>query len=186
MFANLAFVRQEWRDSASSKFMQGMGVTDVNTLIEGTTPLHMASMENRKDVVQELWERGAKVNALNDHEETALKIAASDGHEQVVFVLLEHDADPNLMDKDGRGPLHNAVKYGYSDIAYMLLDAGANPKLSLDEDWSRSPLEMAAYSSPELLEKLRWAVSKDVIFQNNWSQTESNQRYSCRCCHVSI
>lgn len=74
--------------------VQGLLATgaDVDEGIYGFTPLIAAAMEDRIDVVRLLLKRGAKVNATDVHEETALFYARSP---ETARVLLEAGADPD-------------------------------------------------------------------------------------------
>ena len=60
------------------------------------TALHMAAKHGQLEVVQQLLEHGADVNALGGQYNTALQAAAASGFEDVVKYLLEKEADASL------------------------------------------------------------------------------------------
>ena len=101
------------------------------------TPLHSAISGDQTEVVRELLDRGATVNALNDFGVSPLHAAIMKGSAPLVELLLAHKADVNLRAEtaESYAPLHHAVccvapsagepKPGDLAILQMLLDAGA-------------------------------------------------------------
>ena len=55
-----------------------------------TTPLHMAVLNRRVEVVRVLLEHGASVDAEDDEDETPSQIAAASGENDIMEVLLEY------------------------------------------------------------------------------------------------
>ena len=76
----------------------------------GTTPLMMAAVWNRLQIVRTLISAGAKVNISDEGGGTALIYAVWKGHVEVIRELLQHGADPNARTRDGRTPLMVAQK----------------------------------------------------------------------------
>ena len=108
----------------------------VDKLLE-CTALHLASYKGHQEVVEELLNRGAKVNqqCLSGH--TPLHLASYKGHQEVTKTLLEKGAKVNkttfYMSTDMSihignrfTPLHFAAASGNSEVAQLLLDNGAN------------------------------------------------------------
>ncbi len=86
------------------------------------------SLETKLEIVRELLEFGADVNAANAWGGTALQWAADDGRVEVVNVLINAGADVNAGDQDGLTPLMAAANYessGHQKIVKQLLDAKA-------------------------------------------------------------
>jgi ankyrin repeat protein len=87
----------------------------------GRTPLHIAALFGRKEVVVLLLANKAEVNARAKQEQTALLWAASEGHAEVVELLLTNKAEVNAVDKNGWTPLHKAAEGGHKEVVELLL-----------------------------------------------------------------
>jgi HEAT repeat protein len=76
----------------------------------GTTPLHIAVWEGRKELVELLLAKGADVNArTNPMGSTPLHFAASDGRKDLVELLLAHGADVNAKNNNSQTPLGSVL-----------------------------------------------------------------------------
>lgn len=84
--------------------------------------------------MQLLIDRRAKINSLDEDDNTPLHLAAKKGAIEVVQVLLDHNAKINIQNDSGRTPLHYAAKKGDVYIVLLLLerDADVNAKDSSD------------------------------------------------------
>lgn len=108
---------------------------DVNTRypqetngLRDLTPLMIAVMMDRPEVVKLLLTHGADVNARTRNQKlTALHMAAAFQNVAMTQVLLEHWADPDIGDHQGNTPLHHALseKRGAADVVRLLLQRGA-------------------------------------------------------------
>ena len=86
-------------DSILSHIEEG---ADVNTLIEGTSPLLIATVLGRTDIVSALMKAGAEVDAQNQaNGATALAAAAFLGSTEVAEALINAGADPSIADYQG-------------------------------------------------------------------------------------
>ena len=61
-----------------------------------------ASEHCNSDIVQNLTDAGAEVNAVNKYGETALMLANEFGNSDVVLVLIAAGADVNAKDNEGK------------------------------------------------------------------------------------
>lgn len=68
-----------------------------------------------------LLNKGAKVNATNMGDDTALHLAVAHGHLDCVKYILKHDADVNAQNEHGNTPLHYALFWNYQSIADLLI-----------------------------------------------------------------
>ncbi len=125
----------------------------------GRSALHLAvqgrssKKEARSQIVIELLERGADVNAVSAARESVLQAAVQPGwDERLIELLLTHgakiDADPAPPGYyEHRGaPLHRAAARGDLKLATFLLDHGADPN-SRHELWGTTPL-MFVFGNP--------------------------------------
>ncbi|CAK7228974.1 hypothetical protein SBRCBS47491_007090 [Sporothrix bragantina] len=118
------------------------------------SPLHVmlhssAALEDAFPVVApDLVKAGAKVDALDSRDRTALMYMVSHGSSLGnIAAILELGADPNIRDAAGMTPLHNAVwNLKSPDVVTELLKHGANDK-ALDAT-GRSVLYMASLVDP--------------------------------------
>jgi cytohesin len=116
----------------------------------GTTPLHAATIYNQTNAAALLIERGAKVDAFDEHGFTPLHLAVIQGSTETVALLLKHGffkrgADPNVqtisppgapprpmpmmsrsMMSAGNSALHFAAMNAETNIIELLLQSGAS------------------------------------------------------------
>ena len=74
----------------------------------GETPLHVAAIQGKANIVQQLIEAGADINAPGEHGYTPLHEACAQGKIEVVELLLRNGADVAIENKDGNTPLELA------------------------------------------------------------------------------
>jgi integrin-linked kinase len=96
----------------------------------GFSPLHWACFAGRTNIVDMLLNRGARINATNMGDDTALHLAASHGHLDCVSLLLKNKADVNAMNEHGNTPLHYACFWGHRECAQTLIEHGAQANLA--------------------------------------------------------
>ena len=73
-----------------------------------------------------LLQEGASVNAVSEHEASALYKAAELGKDKVVKLLLDFGADKETTDKSKRTPIFPAAQRNHRNTLSLLLSSGAN------------------------------------------------------------
>lgn len=93
----------------------------------GTTPLHIAARNGRREVVEVLLQAGAGVGVVDEAGETPLFAAIGSGHADVVDLLLRYEARVNAVNQAGQTPLSAACSRSKSALimVQMLLASGA-------------------------------------------------------------
>ena len=120
--------------------------TDVNTR-EKNPPLHFASYNQHLELVRELLDNGADVNAEDSEGRTALhKVFANpDASDRDVLVLvqllLDRGADVNTQDDLHQTPLHLALRSGRFEGPWVLLKHGAD--LNVENKEGKIPFQLA-------------------------------------------
>ena len=102
----------------------------LNVPLDGAdgAALHLAATSASADVVRELLERGAHVNAINMAGETALHMAARRGDLAVVeAILVEAGVQVDALDGHRFSPLMLAAFHQQWDSVRLLRHAGASP-----------------------------------------------------------
>ena len=111
---------------------------------DGKTPLHMAAIWGRVEVVQALLDAGACVRLLDNQGFSPLYHAVNRGEVKMVRALLKAGSDADIR-CGGRklAPLYVAAKRGDDEVVQMLLDAGAETEVRQTMK-SMTPLHFAA------------------------------------------
>jgi ankyrin repeat protein len=105
----------------------GADVNARDTGYFGNTPLHVASVLGRVQVVKELVERGADIEANDSGGSTPLHGASCRGHVVVVIELLSRGANIDAKNDVGSTPLHYAANSDqHFPVVKALLNGGAN------------------------------------------------------------
>lgn len=116
----------------------------------GSTPLILASVAGKEDVVAYLLAKGANPNLHELHPMaiSALFKAAVFGHSSIAQKLLQSGALVNEQGPaNGMTPLHDAVFRRRVDVVKLLLSFGADPKL---QDYTGRTAKDLAKGLPEL------------------------------------
>ena len=96
---------------------------------ERYTPLMLSAVNGKADIAEFLLSRGAKVDAVDSGNETALHYAAFRGRDEIVKLLLAKGADPNARSKSLWTPLMSAACEGHANIVRALIAKGARKEL---------------------------------------------------------
>ncbi len=92
---------------------------------DGMTALHWAVFHQQENIVAQLLNRGANVDARTAYQITPLSLAAEVGTQKTVRLLLAADAEPNERRLGKETPLMLAARRGDPAIVKLLIDAGA-------------------------------------------------------------
>jgi ankyrin repeat protein len=94
---------------------------------DGHTPLIKAAKAGDVELVKDLLNRGAQLDAKSVKGKTALHYASANGHVEVVKQLISNGAEIDARDRDWHTPLMLAAIYGCNHTIQALLTAGADP-----------------------------------------------------------
>lgn len=135
---------QQTKDPKTRNLLAAVALGDVNKVngllnreiinkkiysLNGGTVLSWAAHCNQPQLVKQLIEKGAKVNARNNHNLTPLTQAARLGHREVVKILIDNGADVNAASKKGWTSLMWSGENGHVEVVRFLLQSGADKSL---------------------------------------------------------
>ncbi|RKL24684.1 hypothetical protein BFJ68_g685 [Fusarium oxysporum] len=132
---------------------------------DGSIPLILAAVRGHCRSVRALLKAGAKVDAVDPWNQTALFTAVDVGAVDVVQTLLEFGADPNISSVNGHSPLALATGKNSSEMVEILLEFSAD----LDApafDGKPIPFLASWMGSTDALEILVQHVDVDQVWRN--------------------
>ncbi len=117
--------------------VDALGVSSLLVTNELFTPLAVAVLSDKTEIVRILLDAGAVVDKVSWSNCTPLHLSACKLNLDIMELLLKFKADPNARDSKQYTALHGH-DFSISDINYapainLLLDARANPHLANDE-----------------------------------------------------
>ena len=108
------------------------------------TPLHVAVLQENKDIVSLLLSEGCPINMTTTDGLTALHIAAVTGQVDIIEMLVGHGLDVNIQEERGRTPLHVAACNNQLESARTLIGLGGRRSMTVIADGQGAPLHVAA------------------------------------------
>ncbi|XP_071479624.1 uncharacterized protein [Diadema antillarum] len=139
----------------------------------GATPVYLAALEGKLDMVQYLLSKGSRFDKRNKEGRKAIHVAAGKGHQHVVECLLDWCRENNLDDKlgiksvdgEGRKPIHYAAERDQLDVFKCLINRGSED--SERDDKGTTPLLLASRHGSTTIVKYLLSVGCNVNQQNN-------------------
>jgi hypothetical protein len=117
----------------------------------GSTPLVVATVFDKREVVRVLLEGGADINATNAEGSTPLHVASFLCREEIVEMLLDHNADRSIRNQYGSTALESVkVPFTHVEAAYVQFSKGLEA-LGLKLDFDR--IEQTRPVIAEMLQK---------------------------------
>ena len=171
----------------TSELLSGnINVADVN----GMTLLHYATMNGRRDQVEQLIAKGAPIMVADNQGYTPLHVAAMKGHSDIAELLLKSNADVMVESTAGAMPLHWAIIEGHEAVASLLLKAakqktltsGRNAPIPTVDDFKVR--DEAGYS-PLHLAALKGHVSIAELLINEGSTIDTVDNFGATPLHVA-
>ncbi|CAH8553996.1 unnamed protein product [Schistosoma bovis] len=132
--------------------------------------LHWAAREGQRNIVDLLVIRGARINATNMGDDTALHLAAAHGHFDVVHYLLNsHRLNVDAANEHGNTALHYACFWNHLEIAEYLIKNGAC--LMQENKYGETPLELIRPRAAALIAPLAQALGHDLSHRRPFRDT---------------
>ncbi|KAL4229994.1 hypothetical protein ACF0H5_010382 [Mactra antiquata] len=122
--------------------------------------LHWAAKEGHTSICDMLIQRGARVNATNMGDDTALHLACSQGRRDIVLMLLHNKANINAINEHGNTPLHYACFWGHDQIAEDLVNNGA--MVPMANKYDETPLDKAKPYLAKMLKERASIMGQDL------------------------
>jgi ankyrin repeat protein len=135
------------------------------------TPLTVAAIEGKKEIVELLLKKGAKFEFNNKmfQQEPVISALTRHGSKEMIEFIIEKGAKVNVKDWKGITPLMHAVYHGRKDVVELLIKKGANVN---EKDYNgKSVLEKATKEINRTIEKMLIENGAKISFKNaltNW------------------
>ncbi|MEQ1592647.1 MAG: ankyrin repeat domain-containing protein [Thiobacillaceae bacterium] len=143
---NPSAVVDQWGENALMHAVQHNNIEMTRLLLEaganpnlkgrGFTPLGMAALQGRVQIVRLLLKAGADIDRKSNDGNTPIIAACIMHRADVVRELLAYHPDITIWNREGRVSLGIAVQEGTMDIVAMMLKAGVDPNV-MDRNGNR-------------------------------------------------
>ncbi len=110
------------------------------------TPLHLAAIRGREQVLDLLYDAGAEIKVVDGWGHTPLHDAALFNHKAVITWMLKKKADVHAKSGKGDTPLHSAARRFRKEATRLLLTAGADA--NAPNDRGHTPLHLTTIAGP--------------------------------------
>ncbi len=128
--------------------------------LEGAaSPLHWASSEGYRGIVEALLAAGADKESQDENGFRPLHDAAAEGHVDVVKALLAAGVEKEAQNLAGETPLHRAAAKGQTEVVKALLMAGVG--IEAEDIYGKRALHNAAYEGCVNVVKVLLAAGAD-------------------------
>lgn len=145
-----------------------------------STALMLAAMKGRLEVVRELIDAGADINAVNKMGASVLFYAASSGQLDVVMELLERGADITPVTAHGETALSVAVRKEYTEIAQLI---ASKDKSAQNEHHVLSFLAAAEHGQVDIVRSM---IGKGVPYDAQDSKGKTALMLAAKAGHLDI
>ncbi|XP_047529275.1 ankyrin repeat domain-containing protein 27-like [Vanessa atalanta] len=154
----------------------------------GLTPLHVASIHGRANIVEILIDMGAKVNATDLNECTSLHYSAARGHQNALLLLLHSGASINQANIDKNTPLHLAVNNGHINcvkaLIYFAEHGRKRLQINCTNEHGNTPLHLASKWGYEGIAKLLIENGAEPSLQNRNNKTAFDYAHNFKILQV--
>lgn len=139
---------------------------------DGNSPLFIAVLRNKENIVRLLILNEAEINIKNDKGQTPLLLCSLLGYETIAKLLIKNGADVNIQDEQGNTPLHMAVNKKNKNMVKLLIKNKANvfiknnlglmPSgvLEITSDKDNEIIRMLAKKNPTLIKEV--VITRDI------------------------
>lgn len=129
----------------------------------GSTPLHLATLENHPQAVALLCQLGATPLVVDNNQRTSIHLAAMEGRDDLLRLFLAKDAiGINWEDKDMRTALYYAGAGGHENAIQFLISQGGTAFPEEQDDLQRALLKVDPNYLKNLLKNNSPMVISDV------------------------
>ncbi|NET90538.1 MAG: hypothetical protein F6K45_20995 [Kamptonema sp. SIO1D9] len=122
------------------------------------SPLHIASIDNRGKVSQNICEiliaHGADINSKDKSGETPLHWAAKTGNQAIVELLINYGSDVNALNFSNQTPLFESARLHQAQVVNSLLSHGAEVNLIDKQGWTPLLRAFQKSNGDEIVEAL--------------------------------
>lgn len=140
----LLFISIAKNDLSTIQLLLESAVNIESKLLNGATPIYVASYLSKIPIMQLLLNLGASVEISGYNKMTPLLLASMKGFTKAVEILLEGGANPNAKDANHYTPLIMASLKCYSKIINLLVAHGAD--VNYVNNMGEYPLNIAAHT----------------------------------------
>lgn len=138
--------------------------------IRGRTPLIVAAEEGNAEEVRNLVGKGARIDAGDDCNWTAMMRAAAGGHNDILEYLLDNGADIDHLEKTGYSALMAAVVNNRPESARILVAHEAELDIQEKENGQTALMWAVRNRNPALVQLLL-SAGADTAIENRKGQT---------------
>ncbi|XP_052090920.1 serine/threonine-protein phosphatase 6 regulatory ankyrin repeat subunit C-like isoform X2 [Mytilus californianus] len=147
----------------------------------GQTPLHVACIHRRYNIIELLLNNNCDINAVDNNSRSALFLACEIGDEEIVLQLGNNYADVNISNYVSQSPIHIACEFGYTNIVKTL---SRTCFINLTDSNNCTPLYLASKYGRYDIVQLLISKNADINYTDNDNKTPLF--VACEASHIDI
>ncbi|XP_071154184.1 serine/threonine-protein phosphatase 6 regulatory ankyrin repeat subunit B-like [Mytilus edulis] len=147
----------------------------------GQTPLHVACIHRRYNIIKLLLNNNCDINAVDNNNKSALSLASEIGDEEIVLQLDNNNADVNISNCTSQSPIHIACEFGYTKIVKTLLRTCS---INLGDSNNCTPLYLSSKYGRIDIVQLLISKNADINYTDNDNRTPL--LVACEAAHIDI
>ena len=151
--ANIHQLISTGKVKAVERMIAELDKDSLNAVVDGMTPIMLASSIGNVEIIDLLFTQGADPNKRGSRKRTALQYATEKNHIEAAKRLLSYGADIDAYDNGQLTPLIMAANRNFTELGLLYTDKGADVNIQQSQGWT-ALIDAAARNNVKLVKAL--------------------------------